>query len=453
MSIIISIVLFLISISVLVAVHEWGHFIVARLCGVKTLRFSIGFGKIIWRKVTRRGLEIAVSVIPLGGYVKFLDEREGVVALAEKRYAFNRQSVYKRILIVVGGPFFNFLFAIFAFWVMFMVGVHQVKPVIGEVVPSSLAAKAGFLAEQRIVAINDTKVHSWQQIRLALYSDIGDDKPVSVWVQGPNDKVAHPLMVDISGIHLDQDNVDILEDFGLFPYVLHVPPIIASVEPKSPAAAVGLQAGDKIISLNGQAITDWQQLLEQTVTLGGKTVTMEILRHNQTETLSITVGKRIDNQGEQRGYLGVRAEPIALPPEVMEIKRYNPWQAVPAAWHEFWHMTRLSINLLYKTITGKISATGIAGPIGIAQGAGIVAHSGLAAYLSFLGLISIGLGIVNILPIPVLDGGYLLYFVIESVRGRALSDKVQLIGMKIGFAMLFALLLFASYNDIMRLLQ
>ncbi len=453
MSIIISILLFLITISILVAVHEWGHFIVARWCGVKTLRFSIGFGKIIWRKVTRSGLEIAVSTIPLGGYVKFLDENEAIVPLDQRRYAFNRQSVFKRIAIVLAGPLFNFLFAFFAFWLMLVIGSHHMKPIIAEVVPHSLAAKAGFLPQQRIVAINDTKVSSWQEIRLALYNRLAEDKPVLVSVQGPNDTAPRTILVDVSGVRLDEDNIDILEDFGVFPFVLDIPAVVDQVEPKSPAAAMGLKRGDKILSINGQAVANWQALLEQITSLGGQTVTLVILRHDTQESLTMTLGKRIDHQGEERGYLGIRAKALPLPKDLMVVKRYNPLAAIPKAAHETWRMTTLSVNLMYKMITAKIDLSGIAGPIGIAEGAGIVAHSGIAAYLSFLALISIGLGIVNILPIPVLDGGYLLYFLIEIARGRPLSDRAQLIGIKIGFAILLCLLLFASYNDIMRLLQ
>ncbi len=453
MSVIISILLFLVSISILVAVHEWGHFIVARCCGVKTLRFSIGFGKVIWRKVTGSGLEIAISAIPLGGYVKFLDENEAKVAVADRPFAFNRQSVFKRIAIVLAGPLFNLLFAIALFWLVLLIGIHQIKPIIGEVVPHSLAAKAGFLPMQRIVAINDDKVASWQDIRLALYSKLADDKPILVWVRDPNDAVAHSIMVNVSGIPLDENNVDILEDFGVFPFVLDVPAIIDQVEAKSPAAALGLQHGDKIISINGKTVETWQQLLEHITGLGGQTVNLTILRDGVEKSLSVALGKRIDHQGEERGYLGVRAKPLPIPKNLLVVKRYGPLAAIPLAWQETWRMTTLSVNLMYKMITGKIGLSGIAGPIGIAEGAGIVAYSGLSAYLGFLALISIGLGIVNILPIPVLDGGYLFYFLLEIARGKPLSDKVQLIGIKIGFAILIALLLLASYNDIMRLLQ
>lgn len=453
MSIIVSILLFLVSISILVAVHEWGHFIVARCCGVKTVRFSIGFGRVIWRKTTRKGLEIAVSAIPLGGYVKFLDENEAKVPLAERPFAFNRQSVFKRIAIVLAGPLFNFLFAIVAFWLMFVVGIHQMKPIIGEVVPHSLAAKAGFLPMQRIVAINDESVSSWQDIRLTLYGKLAEDKPLLVSVRGPNDTAAHSIMVNISGIRLDESNMDILEDFGVFPFTLKIPAIVDQVEPKSPAAALGLRHGDKIIRINGEPINDWQQLLEHITNLGGQTVNLVILRNDTEEMLSVTLGKRIDHQGENRGYLGVRAKPMPIPKELLVIKHYGPVTAIPMAVHETWRMTSLSFNLMYKMITGKIGLSGIAGPIGIAEGAGIVAYSGFAAYLGFLGLISIGLGMVNILPIPLLDGGYLFYFLLEIVRGKPLSDRVQLIGIKIGFSILLALLLFASYNDIMRLLQ
>ena len=453
MSVIISILLFLVSISILVAVHEWGHFIVARCCGVKTLRFSIGFGKVIWRKVTRSGLEIAISVIPLGGYVKFLDENEGNVTLADRRFAFNRQSVFKRIAIVLAGPLFNFLFAIVVFWLMLLIGIHQVKPIIGEVVPHSLAAKAGFLPMQRIIAINDDKVASWQDIRLALYGKLAEDKPILVWVSGPDDVATHSIMVNVSGIRLDENNVDILEDFGVFPFALDVPAIVDQVEPQSPAAAVGLRHGDKIVSVNGLQINNWQQLLEHITGLGGQTISLTILRNGVDESLRVTLGKRIDHQGEERGYLGVRAKPLPIPKNLLVVKRYGPLTAIPMAWNETWRMTSLSVNLMHKMITGKIGLSGIAGPIGIAEGAGIVAYSGLAAYLGFLALISIGLGIVNILPIPVLDGGYLLYFLLEIVRGKPLSDRAQLIGIKIGFSILVALLLLASYNDIMRLLQ
>ncbi len=453
MSIIISVFLFLVSISILVAVHEWGHFIVARCCGVKTLRFSIGFGKVIWRKVTRSGLEIVLSAIPLGGYVKFLDETESRLSLAERPFAFNRQSVFKRIAIVLAGPLFNFIFALFAFWLMLIIGVHQIKPIIGEVVPHSLAAKAGFLPLQRIVAINDDAISSWQDIRIALYGKLAEDKPLLVWVRGPKEALAHSILIDVSGIRLDEDNIDILEDFGVFPFELNIPAIIDQIEPNSPAAALGLLRDDKILSVNGAKIDNWHELLAHITDSGGKTVTLIISRKGEEQSLSVALGKRIDHQGEERGYLGVRAKALSLPKDLFIRKSYGPVAAIPAAWHEMWGMTSLSVNLMYKMLTGKIGLSGIAGPIGIAQGAGIVAHSGLSAYLGFIGLISIGLGIVNILPIPVLDGGYLLYFLLEIARGKPLSEKAQLIGIKIGFSILLLLLMLASYNDIMRLLE
>jgi regulator of sigma E protease len=453
LSIIISILLFLVSISILVAAHEWGHFIVARCYGVKVQRFSIGFGKVIWRKVTRSGLEIAISAIPLGGYVKFLDESEAKLALADRPFTFNRQSIFKRMAIVIAGPFFNFLFAIAAFWLMFMIGIHQVKPIIGEVVPHSLAAKAGFLPKQRIVAINDEKVASWQDIRLALYAKLAEDKPILVSVRGPNDVASHSIMINVSGIRLDENNVDILEDVGVFPFALDMPAIVDQVEPQSPAAALGLRQGDKIVSVNGQPINHWQQLLGHITGLGGQTISLTILRNGAKESLSVALGKRIDHQGEERGYLGVRAKALPLPKSLLVVKRYGPLAAIPMALHETWRMTSLTVNLIYKMITRKIGSSGIGGPIGIVEGMGIVVYSGLAAYLSFLALLSIGLGIVNILPIPVLDGGYLFYFLLEIVRGKPLSERAQFIGIKIGFFILFTLLLLASYNDIMRLLQ
>ncbi len=453
LSIIISVLAFLLAISILVAVHEWGHFIVARSFGIKTLRFSIGFGKIIWHKITARGLEIAVSILPLGGYVKFLDEREGKVLPAERPHAFNRQTVGVRFCVVLAGPLFNFLLAFILFWLVFVIGVQEVKPLIGEVVPQSMAAKAGFLPGQNIVAVDTDKTSSWQDIRLAVYQRIGSEKPLTIWVQKAGEQSPHALYVDVSGIRLDEDNVDVLEDFGLFPFVLKIPAVVENVEAKSPAAAVGLQKGDRIESVGQEKINNWQDLLKAITNRGGQTVNLGFVRRGKNESLQITLGRHVDHQGEERGFLGVRAKAIQWPKSLFIQKRYGPMAAIPAAWTEFWQVCTLSTQLLYKMLTAQMGFSGLSGPIGIAHSAGSIARAGIAPYLEFLGLISIGLGIVNLLPIPVLDGGFLLYFLIEAIRKRPLSERSQLIGIKIGFSILVLVLLFASYNDIMRLLQ
>jgi len=442
---------FLVAIGLLVAVHEYGHFWVARRMGVKVLRYSIGFGTKLWGRTSpKTGIEYWLSVIPLGGYVKMLDEREGEVAEADKPYAFNRQHPAKRIAIVAAGPGVNFLFAALAYWLVFMIGVAGIKPMIGAVPDGTLAAQAGLNVGDEITAVAGKPTADWQDLRLTLLERGLDGDPVQLSVTD-DDGRSRTVELDLTGAPSDPDQL--FERLGLSPFQPPATPLIAGVMGESAAASAGLVDGDQIQAADGHALETPQALVAYVQARPGDTVRLRVLRDGETRVIPVTLATAQSESGEPIGRLGAQ---IGVDPEAWDAMRttrqLGPLAAVPAAIGKTWDVSSLTVRLMARMLTGDVSWRNVSGPIQIANYAGQTASIGLEAFVGFLALVSVSLAVLNLLPIPVLDGGHLLYYSIEWIRGRPLSEGVQAAGQQAGMIALLMLMTLAFYNDILRLL-
>ena len=439
---------FIIALGILVAVHEWGHYYVARLCGVYVKRFSIGFGKPIWSKVDKHGTEFALAAIPLGGYVRMLDERVDEVPPELASQAFNNKSVGKRMAIIAAGPGVNFIFAAIALYVMFLIGISTIKPVIGEVSPDSIAAKAGLAGNMEIIAVGSRETPDWEAVNLELMSYIGQQSmPVTVVSQSDS---ARQRVLDIAGWNFDPDLESPLRSLGISPFRPGATLTVAYVAEQTAASQAGLQQNDEIVALDGQPVTAWEDLVAQIKNRPGEQVEIRVNRAGQTYDLSATIGRRDTPEG-QDGYLGVSPFAEPWPEGYVFTHQYGLLEAVGKAVDKTWRLMTLSVEMIGKLITGDVSVKNLSGPIAIAQGAGNSAGYGLVYFLSFLALISVNLGIVNLLPLPMLDGGHLMYFTIEWITGRPVPEEVQEWGFRIGAMLLFTIMSIAIFNDITRL--
>lgn len=445
----ISIPAFILAIGVLVAVHEFGHFWVARRMGVKVLRYSIGFGNRLWGRVSpRSGTEYRVSAIPLGGYVKMLDEREVEVRADQQHMAFNRKSVWRRMAIVAAGPGINFLFALVAYWFVFMLGVTGMKPVIGEVGSDTPAADAGLASGDRIVAVAGSETANWQAARLAVIDRAlgGERLPLTVADdQGGRREVA----LDLSGVSNEPEQL--FSELGLIPYQPDGVPEIAKVFSGSAAVQAGLQSGDHVLAIGGEQVDGPRALVDWVQAHPGERVPVKIERAGRTQTLTVVL-EAADQDGAAVGRLGARIGVDAGQWESLRtVRRLGPFAAVPAAVSETWSVTSLTVRMLGRMVLGDVSWRNISGPIQIADYAGKTASVGLEAFVNFLALVSVSLAVLNLLPVPVLDGGHLLYYLVELVRGQPLSEQAQAVGQQAGMIALLMLMSLAFYNDIARL--
>ncbi len=447
----------IVAIGVLVTVHEYGHYIVARACGIKVLRFSVGFGKPLWRRVAGPDdTEYVISRIPLGGYVKMLDTRDGPVPEGDRGRAFNDKSVPARMAVLVAGPLFNFFFAILAFWLVFGIGIPEAKPVVGYVAEGSDAERAGIASMDELVAVDGTPVVTWGEANIQLLEAVLRDGPVTLTVINER-RAERELSLRVTGDRTAlTEPGQLLEGIGLTPWQPALPAVIANVEADSPAARGGLQVGDRIIALDGEAIDDWSHLVRVLVGRAGEQVALEVLRDDRPRTLDVTLGAR-ESDGESRGYLGVG-------PEMMSNEEYraawgdmiatSPMAVLPAlgkAVKATGSNSVLMLKMFGKMITNQVSWKNISGPITIAQYAGYTARDGPVYYLRFLALLSLSLGVLNLLPIPMLDGGQLVYQMAEAVKGSPVSMRTEIIGQQIGIVMLLLLMSVAFYQDFARL--
>lgn len=450
MSIALTIIAFAVAIGILVAVHEYGHFWVARHSGVKVLRFSIGFGWPLWRWRGKGQTEYLLGILPLGGYVKMVDEREGKVAEEDLPQAFNRQQLGVRAAIVAAGPVANILFAIVAYWLVFVLGVSGIKPIIGEIATGTPAEKAGFQAGEEIISVGEQSTPTWGTVRSAMFMAAQQVPQVAVTLSGMEGKRVLHLALD--QVNTDPEKArDILQQLGIQPERPILPPIIGKVFPGEPAKQAGLQTGDQILSAAGQPIDSWDEWVKFVRHRPGERFTVEVDRRGERFILSLQPRSTEGEKGPI-GRIGAAPEvPDELPEELRGTLQYPPLAAIPKAFEKTWELSSLTVIMLGKMLLGEVSTKSISGPITIAQYAGYSAQTGFVPFLNFLAVISISLAVLNLLPVPVLDGGHLFYYFIEFVRGKPLSEEAQAFGQHIGIALLIGLMCLAFYNDLVRL--
>jgi regulator of sigma E protease len=453
----ITLLAFVLAIALLVVFHEFGHYWVARRCGVKVLRFSMGFGKVIYSKrFANSDTEWVISAIPVGGYVKMLDEREEEVAPRDLPYAFNRKPVLQRMAIVVAGPLANFLLAIVLYWGLFVHGVPGLKPTLGDVPQGTPAAVARMQSNETILMVDGEPVPSWQELHWLLMESVLNQDPeagkqgsVKIEAQSAsNTPLTHTL--DISGLEAKDLDGDFLDKLGLHLYQPVVLPVIGSVAKDGVAERAGLQRGDHILSANGAEMHHWMDLVEMIRAHPAQTVLLDVQRG--TSTLHITVVPQVvAESGKSVGKIGAGPEVDDAKWKAMFTEvSYSPLKAMTQSLRKTWETSAISLEMMGKMVMGEVSMKNLSGPITIADYAGQSAKMGVVAYLSFLALISISLGVLNLLPIPLLDGGHLLYYVAELVKGSPVSERSWEFGQKIGIALLGTLMVFAIYNDINR---
>ena len=440
---------FIIALGVLITVHEFGHFWVARRCGVRVERFSIGFGKALWRRTDKSGTEYVIAMIPLGGYVKMLDERAEPVAPELRHYAFNNKTVGQRAAIIAAGPIANFLFAIFAYWLVFIIGVPGVRPVVGEITPNSIAAQAQIQPGTELKAVDGIETPDWDAVRLQLVSKIGDEHTtLSVAQFGSNQRQDKTL--DLRHWAFEPDKEDPVSSLGMRPRGPQIEPVLSEVQVNSAASKAGLQAGDRIVKVNGQSLTQWMTFVTLVRDNPDTPLALDIERQGSSLSLTLTPDSKQVN-GKAEGFAGVVPKVIPLPDEYKTVRQYGPFSAILEASDKTWQLMKLTVSMLGKLITGDVKLNNLSGPISIAQGAGMSAEFGLIYYLMFLALISVNLGIINLFPLPVLDGGHLLFLAIEKLKGGPVSERVQDFSYRIGSILLVLLMGLALFNDFSRL--
>ncbi len=445
---------FLVALGILISIHEYGHFWVARRVGIKVLRFSIGFGKALWRRTGKvDDTEFVLAAIPLGGYVKMLDEREGSVSATERHRAFNQQPLWARSAVVVAGPLANFLLAIVAYWIVMMIGISGVAPLVGEPLVDSAAARAGFQYEDRIVSVNGQQTPTWADARIALLeSSLNASGPLQIEVESANGAQT-VRSLPVSQADMLQADGDAVANLGFRTWWPEVDPIIGEVVGGGAADAAGLLAGDRILSVNGEPVDSWRSLVEQVRPSAGVALELLVQRDGEQLTLNMTP-EAVEVGSETVGRIGVMEnQSVELARKAQVVVKHPPLDAFAQALERTWDMSVLTIRMMGKLLLGQASLDNISGPISIAQYAGQSASIGIDHYINFIALISISLAVLNLLPIPMLDGGHLLFFAAEALRGKPLSERTQLMGQQVGIALLGALMFLAFYNDIWRLFQ
>ncbi|WP_163835002.1 RIP metalloprotease RseP [Spartinivicinus ruber] len=446
---------FLVTLGILVTFHEYGHFWVARRCGVKVHRFSFGFGKPLVSWYDRHGTEFAIAAFPLGGYVKMLDEKEGPVPPDQLQYAFNRKPVTQRIAIILAGPFANFLLAVVAFWIMLMLGFQSLIPVTGQIAENSPAQLAGIESGYEIVSINNEPTPTWYDVNIELLRYIGDTTDIEVQLQqheisGTQSAAPVTKVIPVTNWLSGQEQPKPVASLGIMPYSLPIPPVVGGLVANGRAEQAGMQSGDKILAVNSKPINNWMELVAQ-------------IKHNPEKNLTLLISRNAENQqiilrpafkqqgSEKIGFAGISAQQINTPTSLIRKVKYSFGKAFLPALDKTWSMITLTVTSIKKMVLGDVSVKNLSGPITIAKVAGNSAKLGLESFLNFLALVSISLGVINLLPVPVLDGGHLLFYFVEWVKGSPVSEKAQVIGLQIGLSLVIAMMFLAFYNDISRL--
>lgn len=437
----------IVTIGVLVTVHEFGHFWVARKLGVKVEVFSIGFGKALWSRRAADGVEYRIAWIPLGGYVRMLDERESDTPLANPEGAFNRQSVWVRTAVVVAGPLANFIFAVFAFAAMAYFGTHDLRAILGPVPIESHAGKAGLMEGMEIIQVDGENVTGWSQLNLSLVSRIGDEKNIEITAKTASGEQRFQLPA--FSLEMKGHDADLMEQLGLTFKQYDIPAKVAVIAENGPAQKFELQIGDLITHFEQETV-NWYSLVEMVQARPDESVRLRVLRNGQEIELLVTLGHQTDGN-QRKGYLGISPESPKRDADEFVLVQLPIWESVVSGMGKTIDTTRMTLDGLYKLITGKISVKTLSGPVSIAKGAGSTAAAGIGQFFWFLGLVSVNLGLINLLPIPVLDGGHLMYNIMEMLRGKPISEYAQEWGLRIGMSLVGALMFIALFNDFARL--
>ncbi len=445
----ISVLAFVVAISILVTIHEYGHYIVGRWAGMKVLRFSVGFGKPVWTWVRGKDrTEFCISAIPLGGYVRFLDGREGPVDPEDEGRAFDHRPIPARIAVLLAGPLFNFLFAIFAYWVLFLNGIPTLQPAVGDVEPQSYAARAGLEFGDKIVAVGEVDTDDWESTLVNIFDQLVGDGRVPLTLESEDGRQRRALiMVGEDASRLTEPNM-LFEGLGFEPW--QPPAVIAELTEGGAAAAAGMAVGDRIVSIDGNSISNYSDLIEIVAARPDEPVSVAYFRDGRQFEIDVVLGRQ-EVEGEVRGLLGVRGSNDYG--DYAHLRKFGPIESVTQATQRTWTSTVFTLRMLGRMVTGDVSIKNISGPINIAQYAGSSARRGVNEYLAFLALISISLGVLNLLPVPVLDGGQIVFQSIELVKGSPLSERSQIIGQQFGIFALILLMSFAFYNDIVRIVS
>ncbi|PHM33139.1 sigma E protease regulator RseP [Xenorhabdus innexi] len=440
---------FIVALGVLVTVHEFGHFWVARRCGIYVERFSIGFGKALWRRTDKQGTEFVIALIPLGGYVKMLDERVEAVAPERRHMAFNNKTIGQRAAVVSAGPIANFILAVIAYWLVFVIGVPSVRSVILDIKPDSIAAQANILPGMELKAVDGIETPDWNSVRLALISKVGESS-VSLDVAPEDSSESIQRTLDLRNWAFDPSRQDILLSLGIMPVIPYPSSQVENIYPGSAAEKAGLQSGDRIVKVDGQNVDIWHPFASYVRKNPNVPLKLDVVRAGNTMALSLIPEARKLSDGREEGFAGVELKVIPLADEYRTVQQYGPFYSVYEAGEKTWQLIKLTVNMIGKLIVGDVKLDNLSGPISIAKGAGVSADSGLVYYLMFLALISVNLGIINLFPLPVLDGGHLLFLAIEKIKGGPVSERVQDFSYRIGAILLVLLMGLALFNDFSR---
>jgi regulator of sigma E protease len=440
---------FIVCLGVLIAVHEWGHFWVARRNGVKVLKFSIGFGKSLFSWTDRHGTEFVIAAIPLGGYVKMLGEPGTVLTEEDERASFAHKKVSQRFAIVLAGPVVNLIFAVILYWALFVSGMTGMVPKVGDITPQSTAALAGVVPGGEVVAIDGQETTTWEAVNLALVDRIGDTGIITMTVRDEGGSVTRDYALQVDRFMSGQEKQSPLDLLGIQRVFPLVPPEIGKVMPGKAGDRQGLQEGDIILSADGTQIQQWKQWVDIVRAHPGESFPVELERSGQRMTLTLMPDVMTDDSGARFGQIGVGPKPIDVPPEMVRSYSYSPVEGLVRAVEHTGSLMSLTLKTLGKMVTGSISLESLSGPITIARLAGESAVYGLESFLSFTAYLSISLGVLNLLPIPVLDGGHLMFYLVEWIRGRPVSERVQQIGQSLGLGLLLMFMGLALYNDVL----
>ena len=435
----------------LIAIHEFGHYWFARKLGVKVLVYSIGFGPTLLKWTSKKsGIQYQLSALPLGGYVKMLDEREGNVSAEDLPFAFNRKSPWRRFAIVAAGPLINLFFAVILFWILFLPAQDQLNSRVGKVLPNTPAATAQMQAGDKIIAIDGTPIETWEKLNYAVVDRVGETGNIQVQAERNGQIKTFNLPIQSFLKDQSQSPFDIL---GFTPYRPYIPATVFKLSDDGAAIRQGMKEGDQILAINQVKMKDWFDVVDVVQNSPEKLLNIDVLRQEKVVHLQVMPQGKRDNMGNVTGMLGVQAQTakVTIPPEYKQTIQYNPVEAFGMAVEKTGQISAMILNSMVKMVRGLIGLDNLSGPITIAKVAGQSAEMGWQTYISFMALMSVSLGILNLLPIPMLDGGHLIYYIIEMIRGKPVSEQIQLVGLKIGMVLLGSMMLLAIFNDFMRL--